>query len=464
MPRETATCGLCPCVQRCADVLHLIKPFFAETEYRVHTVSLLAYKSQVFPRMVTVRQALYSAPLSDEDLIAAVRSQVARMDAENQITADRRVAIAAGSRGIDRYDQIVRTVVEEIKARGADPFVFPAMGSHGGATADGQTGVLARLGITEQSVGCPIRATMDVVTLGETEHGVPVVLDRYASQADAVVLVNRVKPHTNFHGPIESGLMKMLAIGAGKHVQASNIHRYGVTGLRDYMPDVARVSLQTAPIVGGIAILEDARHETSRIVGVAAAQMEQQEAELLDGIRDYQPKLPVDALDVLIVDRIGKELSGTGMDPNVIGRCRLLDFHAFPTPRIGAIAVLDLSDDTHGNAIGIGMADVTTRRAADKIDPRSTYTNATIGFSPAMAATPITAGSDQDAIRLALDYLTEPKPLEQIRVIHIPDTLNLETMTVSQCVADELANCESITLIAEPREMTFDADGNLQDG
>jgi hypothetical protein len=294
---------------------------------------------------------------------------------------------------------------------------------------------------------------MEVATIGRTPRGLPVYLDRFAAEADAIVLVNRVKPHTNFRGQVESGLMKLMAIGAGKHVQASTIHRLGVAGLRDHMPEVARVVLEKAPIVAGFAL--------TRITGIRPDALEATEMKLLDEARKWQPRLPVSQLDLLIVDRIGKELSGTGMDPNVIGRCRLLDFSAFPDPVIKVITVHDLSEETHGNATGIGMADLTTRRAADKFDPCSTYTNTIIGLSPAMGALPIVLESDREVIRTALDYLCGAEPPEQARVIRIRDTLQLDSMEVSQPVADELRGRDGITLCGPAQEMTFDESGTL---
>ncbi len=422
---------------------------------------LLEPRSRNFPRMTAIRQALYSAPLTDDEVVARIRGEFAALALQQRIKQGTSVAIAVGSRGIDRIALTIRTLVEQVKALGGEPFVFPAMGSHGGATAPGQKRVLETLGVTEAFVGCPVQATMEVVTIGCTPHGLPVYLDRFASQADAIVVVNRVKPHTNFRGPLESGLMKLLAIGAGKHVQASTIHRLGVPGLRDHMPEVARVVLEKAPIVAGFALLEDGCHALTRIAGIRPADLEATEIRLLDEARAWQPHLPVGRLDLLLVDRIGKELSGTGMDPNVIGRCRLLDFNAFPEPLIKVITVHDLSDDTRGNAIGIGMADLTTRRAADKFNAKSTYTNTIIGLSPAMGALPITLDSDREVVRTALDYLCGVEPPEEARVIRISDTLHLDSMEVSESVAAELRGREDITFCGPPREMAFDEAGAL---
>ncbi|MGD0897636.1 MAG: lactate racemase domain-containing protein [Thermoguttaceae bacterium] len=420
---------------------------------------ILPVRSDAFPRMAAVRQELYSAPLGPGGAVEEVRREVAAIDLSERIRPGMSVAVGCGSRGIDQYAAVVKAIVREIAGLGARPFIFPAMGSHGGATPEGQRRVLETLGVSESYVGCPIRSTMDVITLGATPHGLPVYLDQFAAAADAIVIVNRVKPHTNFHGPLESGLMKMLAIGAGKQRQASAIHRLGVPGLRDEMPEVARVVLQKAPVAAGFALVEDARHQLSRIVGVRAEAMEETEARLLDEIRGYQPKLPVGQIDLLVVDRIGKDLSGTGMDPNVIGRCRLVDFVAFPEPVIKVITVHDLSEKTHGNAIGVGMADITTRRVADKFDPTSTYANSLTGFSPAMGAIPIVAETDREAIRLALDYLIGAIEPERARVVRIRDTLNLEWLEASEPVLEEIRALPSIQVRGPARAMAFDAGG-----
>jgi hypothetical protein len=424
-------------------------------------VPLMPPRSDELPRMVRVRQNLYSAPLGEEELASAAKNAVAELRVARKLAPGASVAVGAGSRGIDNYALIVRLVVEELKAAGVKPFIFPAMGSHGGATVEGQRRVLESLGITELSLGCPIRATMEVATVGETASGQPVFLDRFASEADGIVVVNRIKQHTNFRAPLESGLMKMLAIGAGKDRQASAIHRHGVPGLVDLMPRVARAVLRKSPVLGGIGILEDGRHRTARIVGVSAEAMESTEIELLDETRQWQPKLPVNELDLLIVDRIGKNISGTGMDPNVIGRCRLPDLSAFPEPVIRAITVHDITNESHGNGIGVGLADVVTRAVADKFDAKATYINSLTAGGPAKAAMPPVAENDYDAVRTAFDYLLPPKPMSRQRVIRIRDTLNLEEMLVSEAIAAEIADDASVTLAGPFGELAFDDQGSL---
>jgi len=417
--------------------------------------------TDVLPKMARIRQRLFSAPLTDDALRAAIADEMGKLRLGEKISPGQSVAIGAGSRGIDRYAMIVGAVVQAFAAAEARPFVYPAMGSHGGATAEGQRGVLASLGITEETIGCPIKSDMDVVALGQTPQGLTVYLDKNAAAADHVFVVNRIKPHTNFRGRIESGMMKMLAIGSGKHVQASTIHRYGVAGLTDHMPHVARAVMSQSPVLGGLAILEDALHTATRVVAVPTDQMELKEMALLEEVRAWQPNLPADELDLLMVDRIGKEISGVGMDPNVIGRCRLIDFTAFDTPRIAVITLHDLTEKTAGNALGVGMADIVTRRIAEKYDLNKTSINALVGFSPAMAALPIAVESDRDAIERALTFLMAPKRPETIRAIHIRDTLNLETMEVSEAVAEEIAGRDGIDILSPAEEMEFDAAGNF---
>ncbi len=414
-----------------------------------------------FPKMVRLTQELYQAPLGEEGVVAAVRREFQKLNLGSKIGPGQTVALGAGSRGVASINLIIKTLVGEVRALRAEAFVFPAMGSHGGGTAEGQRGVLESLGLTEEYLGCPIKSSLEVVELGLSPSGLPVYLDKNASQADAIIVTNRVKPHTNFRGHIESGLMKMLAIGTGKHTQALAIHAYGTVGLRDYMPEVARTILERAPVVAGFAVLEDAYHNASRIVGIAPSEIERTEERLLEEARQILPKLPVKELDLLVVEKIGKNISGTGMDTNIVGRCRLLDLVAFPEPNIKCIIALDLTDETHGNATGMGLADLTTRRLADKIDWKATYTNCITGQGPQQAALPIVCETDQEAIRLALDYLIGPIALDQARIIRIKDTLSMSEIEVSEALQRELTGRDGFSFHGDPTEMSFDLDGRL---
>jgi hypothetical protein len=422
---------------------------------------LLMPRSSALPEMYACRQHVFSDPLGDECTIQAVREAFGTQQWASKVGNDRTVAIACGSRGINRIDLVIRTLVALVREAGGKPFVFPAMGTHGGATVEGQIAVLETLGVTEQSIGCPIVSSMETVLLAKTPCGLPVFIDKQASGADAILVVNRIKPHTNFLGTVESGLMKMLSIGMGKADQAPVLHSLGVSGLRDRMPVVARVVLEKAPVAGCLALLEDGRHQLSRVTAIDPEAVEQEETQLLAEVRAWQPEIPIDDLDLLIIDEIGKEISGTGMDTKVVGRCRLLDFHAFDRPRIKVIAVLGLSEATHGNAIGIGMSDITTRRVAEAFEPISTYRNSVVSHSPAMAALPVTVETDKELVRTALDYLCNPKPVDQARIVRIQNTLELHNVEVSAPVADAIRDREDIELSSKPFTMDFDADDRL---
>lgn len=424
---------------------------------------LMPVLSERCPRMVLMRQRLYRAPLDARALQDAVRHEIRKLKLQERIKPGGRVAIPCGSRGIASIALIVKTLIEELRGEGFDPFLFPAMGSHGGATAEGQRGVLASLGVTEDFAGCKILSSMETVVLGKTKHGLTVYLDRNAAGADAIIVLNRVKPHTNFRGDWESGLFKMMAIGMGKHDQAIAIHRYGVTGLRDYMPEVARTVMQKSPVVAGLAILEDACHDVCRVVGLRAEDIEPRERELLREVRAWSPSLPLKNIDLLVVDQIGKEISGMGMDSNVVGRCGLIDNLNFPEPTIRVLIALDLSEKTHGNATGMGIADLITRRLVEKIDWKVTYTNCLTGLGAQQAAMPFPAESDREAIRIALDYMAAHVPLENLKAIRIRDTLSLETLWVSEAVQRELAGRDGFTFENDIREMSFSADGRLPD-
>lgn len=421
---------------------------------------LMKEQSDKFPRMVKLTQALYSAPLGDEGITAAVEREFRALNLAGKIGPGKTVALGAGSRGVASIDLIIKSLVAQVKALGAEAFVFPAMGSHGGATGPGQKEVLESLGINEEYIGCPIKSSLEVVELGQSAGGLPVYLDKNAAQADAIIITNRVKAHTNFRGHVESGLFKMLAIGTGKHAQAMAIHKHGTQGLRDYMPEVARAIIERAPVVAGFAVLEDGYHQASKIVGIPADQIERTEERLLEESKRIMPKLPVKELDLLIIEQIGKNISGTGMDTNIVGRVMLVDYDKFPEPAIKVIIALDLTEETHGNATGIGLADLTTRRLADKIDYRATYINCLTGQGPQQGALPIPLDSDREAVRVALDYLVGPIPPQDVRLIRIKDTLSMAEIEVSEALQRELQGRDGFSF-GDLKEMQFDSAGTL---
>jgi hypothetical protein len=348
----------------------------------------------------------------------------------------KRVAIAVGSRGIEHIADFVSEIVNWVKTHDAIPFIVPAMGSHGGATAEGQTAVLRGYGISEETTGAPIISFMDPIELPSGDAGVPVYCDANAYGADHIIIINRVKPHTSFHGKYESGLMKMLAIGLGKQKQAEAIHKLGVTGLRDIMPKAAMQVLKHANIYLGIAIVENAYDNTHTIAVIPANEIPEREPELLILAKSLMPKLPVDDIDLLIVDEMGKNISGLGMDPNIIGRLKISGQQEPDNPRIKCIIVRDLTAQSHGNAAGMGLADIITRQFADKIDFKATYANIlTTGFLE-RGKMPIVADNDDEAVEIAINALNIPP--EKLRVLHIKNTLHIDSFNASEAIIDEL--------------------------
>ncbi len=406
--------------------------------------------------MVRIRQTFPRPQV--EDIPRAVAD--ALRSAAPRIGRGDRVAVGAGSRGVANIDAIVGATVRSLLDLGARPFVFPAMGSHGGGTAEGQLSVLAHYGITEQTMGCPVRATMDVVQVGET-LGMPVWLDRYAAEADRIGLVNRVKPHTDFKGTIESGLFKMMTIGLGKWKGAVQYHRANVTyGYETVITAVGREMLQKAPIAFGLGVVENGYDETAAIEAFSAGDLEAGERRLLVKAREWMARLPFSPLHVLIVDEMGKNVSGSGMDSNVIGR-PTNPHEPFPSDqKILWIVVLDLTDQSYGNATGIGNADFTTRRLVDQIDMKATLINCITACTPNGAKIPATYETDREAIETALTCIGLTAP-EDARVLRIENTLMLGELDVSEALVPEVEKRDDLTLLGEA-PLAFDAAGRLE--
>ncbi len=397
------------------------------------------------------------------DLPAAVFSALDSTEGATRLGGGRRVAITAGSRGINRIHETLAAVVRRVRDYGGVPFIVPAMGSHGRATAEGQVQMLAELGVTEASVGAPIEATMDVVELGRLPNGMPVYQDRIAAAADAIVVVNRVKPHTDFIGDIESGLSKMTVIGLGKRKLADTVHRYGIEGLRDLMPEAARFIVRHSPIALGLAVLENAHDEVAEIVGVPALEIGgPREAALLARARNMMARIPFEEIDVLVVDEMGKNISGAGLDTNIIGRMRIFGLPDRPTPRIRMIAVLDLTKESHGNGTGIGLADVTTRRLAEQLDFEAVYMNGiTSGIGGLVRCfIPIVAPNDRAAIMTALRCCGRPDT-ENARMVRIKNTLKIGEMDVSESLLGEKVQGVAMTPVSEPFRLPFGGEGRL---
>jgi hypothetical protein len=416
------------------------------------------FAHDVLPRWALVRQHFDETEI--EDVAAAVRSALAPVI--DVVRQGSRVCVAAGSRGIDRIDQVVKAAVDTFHEAGAEVFIVPAMGSHGGATPRGQLDVLAEYGITPEAMGCEIRSSMDTVQLGQVRPGIPVFIDRNAFEgADFIVPINRVKVHTDFTGPIESGLMKMIAIGLGKQRGADTLHTQGFSVFHELIPETAEFTLAHAPIPFGLALLENGRARLFHIEAVPAPQIRVREAELLVKATEALARIPVSALDVLVIDEIGKDISGLGMDSNVVGR-----YYDGPTgqpPSIQRIVVRDLTEGTAGNGVGLGMAEVALSRAVRKLDRRKTYMNAVTAKTPEGVRIPLTVECDRDAIDVALACCLKVRT-ETARVVRIRDTKHLDLLLVSEAALPEVLATGRCEVIGPLHEMAFDADEMFADG
>ena len=415
-----------------------------------------------FPRILRIRQNFPASP--PLDIAATVAAEFAKL--RPRIQPGARIAVGVGSRGITHLAEIVAAVIAEIRSAGAEPFIFPAMGSHGGATPEGQREVLASYGITEAAMGVPILASLDVRQVGATSDGVAVFCSTDALAADGIVLVNRIKPHTDFFGTLGSGLVKMSVIGLGKRTGATAMHQAAMhLGYERVIRSMAAVLLQNAPVLGGVAILENQFHDTARLLVLPREEIETAEDALLAEARALMPLLPFEEIDLLIVDRIGKNISGAGMDPNVIGRSihgysSLLARDGRPAPFIRRIFVRGLTPETHGNAIGIGMADFATARLVRAMDQRATFINSLTAMTPQSAKVPVHFDTDREALDLALDSLAL-SDRGDARIVRIADTLSLAEMEISESLAAEVQRHSHLAALDEPHEIVFDADGNL---
>ena len=410
------------------------------------------------PPVAIVRQRVEAPRV--EDVEGAAEAEVRRV----LYAAGRRpgpVAVGVGSRGIANLEVIVRAAVRALRAAGWSPFIVPAMGSHGAATAAGQAEVLAGYGITEERVGAPVGATMETHVIGTLPDGTPYHVDRLAAEAGATFLVARVKPHTSFRGPVESGPAKMCAIGLGKQPGAQLMHDAGGPGLARRIPQAARLAESSGLLLGALAIVENQRDETARLVGLGAAEVgAEPEARLLEEARRLMPRLPFDRIDVLVVDRMGKDISGTGMDTNVINRFRIGGQDESGEPRIMTIAVMDLSPATHGNAMGLGNADYIPARLLAKADLEATYTNAITAGQIAIQRprVPTILADGRDAIRAAVTACGTPPG--EVRLAWIHDTLHTEVMGVSPALLAAYAG--ELEVIRDPAPLPFDSEGELE--
>ncbi len=408
------------------------------------------------PKMLRIRQLFDDAKIDDP--YAAVREILAACPACASLKPGMKLALTVGSRGMASLPELVRGIVDALREKGTEPFIIPAMGSHGGATAEGQVEMLGQLGVTEQSCGCAIRSGMEVVTVGSLFDGRPVYMDKFAFEADGVVIFNRIKPHNAFRSTHESGLLKMAAIGLGKHMGAESAHMPGFGQMGRTIADTGEMLVKTGKIVLAVGSIENAYDKVSRIVACGPENMVGVDAEGLERAKANMPRLCVRNLDLLIVDAMGKEFSGGGIDGNITGR--------FSTPYItgGAtvdkLVVLDLTEKSHGNASGIGLADVVPRSLVEKMDANATYINNITAKNTVAGKIPLTMDTEENAIRCALKTSTA-SDYPNSRVMRIPNTLHLRDVFISESLLPELVGRKDVEILGQPESMRFDAAGKL---
>lgn len=413
---------------------------------------------QYLPRMFRVRQVFPRPKIDPEQIPEIIHGLLSEDKFASQVKPGMRIAITAGSRGIANNALTTRCIAEFVRSRGALPFVVPAMGSHGGATAEGQREILEGYGITEEYLGCPIISSMEVKKIGVNEEGMDVYIDKNAAEADGIILGCRIKPHTAFRGPYESGMMKMMAIGLGKQVGAETCHEAGFKNMAKYVPMFGKAIIKHAPILFAVPTIENAFDETCKIVAVNADEIEGMEPGLLKEAFANMPRIFVDECDVLVVDQIGKNFSGDGMDPNITG--------TFCTPyatggiKAQRVCVLDLSPETHGNGIGLGYASATTKRVFDQLDLASMYPNAITCTVLGGVRIPIVMESDREAIQVCARTCNEIDK-NAPRIVRIPNSLHLEHIMLSESYYEEAAKDPNLIIESEPEYLPFDEDGNL---
>jgi hypothetical protein len=414
-----------------------------------------------FPHMMRIRQTFDDTALND--IPEEITRQLANLKLESSVKKGQTVAVACSSRGLANYGIIVKTVVSFLKQLKLDPFLIPAMGSHGAATAAGQKRVLEHLGIDEGDVAAPIRSSLEIAQIGETEDGIPVYLDKLASKADHIVLINRIKKHTEFEHEFESGLLKMMAIGLGKQEGAATYHEAMLThGYPAVILAVARKVMQHANLLFGVGTVENGYGQTARIGVGLKDNIEEMEKELFSSAKAYAPSLPFDEADIILIDEMGKEISGTGFDTKVVGRIGLPLVTSEPErPKIKRIVVSDLTEGSQGNAVGVGIADIITQRLLDKIDMDALNMNTITGVCPEMGKIPLTVKNDYEAIEIAIKcvgLITR----ERLKIMRIKNTSLLSEVEISEAYEDEISKRDDLEVVSPKREMEFDAAGNLR--
>ncbi|MFT9848350.1 nickel pincer cofactor-dependent isomerase, group 22 [Aneurinibacillus sp. REN35] len=402
------------------------------------------------PRMVKVRQKFNAPELPD--VAGAVHAAIKEAEVLQRISPGDRVAIAVGSRGVADIPILAREVANAVKSAGGSPFIVPSMGSHGGATAEGQIEVLEQLGVTEEFTGAPIISSMEVVEVGRLPNGLPVYTDKHAYEADKVIVINRVKPHTAFRGPVESGLMKMITIGLGKQKGAEAAHAYSFKYMAEHVPEMAKIVLGKVPIIFGLATLENAYDHPAKIVAVPAEKLQEVEPQLLIEAKALMPSIKFSPLDVLVVNEIGKDISGDGMDPNITGRYATP--YASGGPDVSRIVVLGLTEKTHGNANGLGTADMTTRRAFNEIEWEKGYANALTSTVVSVVKVPMALETEELAVKAAIKTCNA-FDLGTVRMVRIKNTLDIKDIWISESLLEEAREREDIEILSEPYVMDF---------
>ena len=408
------------------------------------------------PKMLKIKQYFNDYYICDVE--SKLKEKLVKSDALEKVKAGSKIAVAVGSRGVKNIDLITKTVITELKKKGLDPFIIPAMGSHGGSTDEGQKDVLRELKITEDSVNCPIYSSMEVIKIGEIDNGLPVYVDKFAYAADAVVVINRVKPHTAFRGKIESGLCKMLTIGLGKQKGAESCHALGFKYMEENILKMTNIILNKLPILFAVATVENAYDKIMEIEIIKKDDIIEADKNLLEIAKENMAKIYFNEIDVLIVDRIGKDISGDGMDPNITGRYPTP--YAFGGPNVSKMVVLDLTKHTYGNANGMGTADFTSRKLADKINFEATYVNGLTSTVVKPTHLPTVLKNDREAIQAAIKTCNA-LDISKAKVVRIKDTLHLDEIYISESLTTEAVNNKNVKLISDPKEMIFDNNQNL---
>jgi len=411
------------------------------------------------PEFYLIRQKFDDTHI--KDIPAALAEAVKRPGTLDLIKKGQRVAIAVGSRGINNIALIVRALADLLKKAGAEPFIVPAMGSHGGATAEGQAQLLADYGVTEAYTGCPVISDMGTVTLGATEKGVGAFFDKHAYKADAVILLNRIKPHTDFRGPYESGLAKQIVIGLGKQNGAEACHGQSVEEMSSNIHDVAKLALSKTNILFGVGIVENAYDRTMTLSALPNASLLDEEPLLLDHARRNMPSILLSPFDVLIVDEIGKNISGAGMDPNITGR--FCTDCATGGADLQRCVVLDITEQSHGNGIGLGLADFSVTRAYDKFDFEMVYPNIITNSLPFSGKMPVILANDLLAVRAAIQSCIRIN-FDNPAVVRVKNTLCMEYMYISAALLERARAHSAIDVLGGPAAFTFDGGGNIDMG